>query len=238
MVREGRGRLYGQISFGVDITIRFKAILFDLDGTLLDSLKDLANSMNAVLEAYGMKIFPVDDYRYFVGKGLGELIRSVLPEDKVSDQRVEEFLVEMRKEYANRWAENTRPYLGIPELLDELQKIGFPMAVLSNKADEFTRIIVEKLLSKWHFRVVRGLKDDLPPKPDPASALWIARQMKIQPSDFVYIGDTGIDMQTANAAGMYPVGALWGFRTAEELNVNGAKALIENPLQVLEVLDS
>jgi phosphoglycolate phosphatase len=193
--------------------------------------------MNAVLEAHGMKPFPVDDYRYFVGKGLGELIRRVLPEEKVNDQFADEFLVEMRKEYAKRWAENTRPYPGIPDLLDELQKMGLAMAVLSNKADEFTQIIVKTLLSKWQFEVIRGLKDDLPPKPDPASALWIADQMKIQPADFIYIGDTGIDMQAANAAGMYAVGGLWGFRTAEELKENGAKVLIENPLQMLELLN-
>lgn len=217
-------------------TIKFKAIIFDLDGTLLDTLKDLANSMNAVLSCHEMKTFRIDDYRYFVGKGLGELIRSVLPRDRVSDQFVDEFLVEMRMEYAKRWAENTRPYPGIPDLLDKLQRIGLPLAVLSNKADEFTQIIIKTLLSKWQFKVIRGLKDDLPPKPDPASALWIADQMKIQPSDFIYIGDTGIDMQTANSAGMYSVGALWGFRTAEELKENGAKALIETPLQLLDLL--
>lgn len=217
-------------------TIKFRAILFDLDGTLLDTLEDLANSMNVVLSIHGMKTFPVDDYRYFVGKGLGELIRSVLPDNKVSDERVEEFLVEMRKEYTERWAENTRPYPGIPDLLDKLQKMNLPMAVLSNKADDFTNIMVKTLLSKWQFQIIRGLKDDLPPKPDPASALWIAQQIKILPGDFIYVGDTGIDMQTANAAGMYAVGAVWGFRTAEELKENGAKTLIENPLQLLDLL--
>jgi phosphoglycolate phosphatase len=216
---------------------RFKAILFDLDGTLLDTLEDIADSMNAVLRRHAMKTFPVDDYRLLVGKGLGELIKRVLPEDKISEQTIDEFLSAMRIEYAKRWAENTRPYPGVPELLDELQKISLPMAVLSNKADEFTQIMVRTLLPKWQFQFIRGLKDDLPAKPDPTSALQIAHELKIQPSNFIYLGDTGIDMQTANSAGMYAAGTLWGFRTAEELRANGAKILVEFPLQVLELLN-
>lgn len=216
---------------------RFKAILFDLDGTLLDTLKDLADSLNSILSQHGMKTFPVDDYRYFVGKGLSELIKCVLLKDKISEQMINEFLSSMRIEYARRWADNTKPYPKIPDLLDELQKIDLPMAVLSNKAHDFTQIIVKTLLSKWQFQIIRGLKDDLPPKPDPASALLIAHEMKIPPCDFIYLGDTGTDMQTASAAGMYPVGALWGFRTAKELKENGAKALVASPLQVLKLLD-
>lgn len=215
----------------------FKAILFDLDGTLLDTLRDLADSVNAILSSHGMRTFPVNDYRYFVGKGLRDLIKCVLPEDKVDERLVDEFLLAMKSEYAQRWAVNTVPYPEMPELLDELQRIKLPMAVLSNKADDFTQIMVKTLLPKWHFQVIRGLKDNFPPKPDPASALQIAHEMKIQSKDFIYLGDTGIDMQTANAAGMYAVGALWGFRTAEELKKNGAKNLVESPLQVLELLN-
>jgi phosphoglycolate phosphatase len=215
----------------------FKAILFDLDGTLLDTLKDLANSMNAVLSELGMATFPVDDYRYFVGKGLRELIRCVLPEEKINDQTIDKLLASMKIEYAKRWAENTKPYAGIPELLDELQKHVFPMAILSNKADEFTKIMVEKLLPDWKFQIVRGLENNMPPKPDPASALDIAHELKIKTREFIYLGDTDIDMQTANAAGMYAVGALWGFRTAQELKANGAKAIVETPLRLLELLE-
>ena len=222
---------------GVMTKLRFKAILFDLDGTLLDTLRDLADSMNAVLGRHDMNTFPVDDYRFFVGKGLRELIRCVLPEDKISEQTIDEFLIAMRFEYSKRWADNSKPYPGVPELLDELQKINLSMAVLSNKADEFTQVMVRTLLPKWEFQSIRGLKDGLPAKPDPTSALQIAHELKIQPSDFIYLGDTGIDMQTANAAGMYAVGALWGFRTAEELRVNGAKILIKSPLQVLELFN-
>lgn len=216
--------------------ISFKAILFDLDGTLLDTLKDLADSMNSILSAHGMNIYPVDEYRYLVGKGLRELIKSVLPEERADDRTIDELLAAMKIEYSKRWAENTKPYTGIPELLDELQKRKFPMTVLSNKADEFTKIMVETLLPDWKFQIVRGLKNNVPAKPDPASALEITRELKIKPHEFIYLGDTDIDMQTANAAGMYAVGALWGFRDTEELKTNGAKVIIESPLQVLDLL--
>lgn len=216
---------------------RFKAILFDLDGTLLDTLEDLANSMNVILNAHGMSTFPVDDYRTFVGKGLRELIRCVLPKDKVNDQTVDDFLASMRIEYSKRWAENTKPYPGIPDLLDGLQRMNLPMTVLSNKADEFTKIMVKALLPNWQFKIVYGLNSEFPAKPDPASSLRIAHELKIRPGDFIYLGDTDIDMQTANAAGMYAVGALWGFRTADELKANGAKALVESPVQVLELFN-
>jgi phosphoglycolate phosphatase len=215
---------------------RFKAILFDLDGTLLDTLQDLADSLNAILTANKMRTFPVNDYRYFVGKGLRELIKCVLPIDKINDQTIEEFLAAMKIEYAKRWAINTKPYPGITDLLDGLTQLGIPMTVLSNKADDFTKIMIERLLPNWRFQIIKGLRPEFPPKPDPATALAIANELKIHPRDFIYLGDTDIDMQTANAAGMYAVGALWGFRTAQELIENNAKVLIESPLQVLDLL--
>ena len=112
------------------------------------------------------------------------------------------------------------------------------IVVLSNKADDYTQIIINKLLPNWQFDIVRGLKDDCPPKPNPGSAIHIANELQIAPADFLYLGDTDIDMQTANAAGMYAVGVLWGFRTEDELKENGAKTLIETPLQLLELLNS
>ena len=161
------------------------------------------------------------------------------PTSSQLDKKIhEEISSAMRNEYPKRWAENTKPYPGIPELLDELQKIKLPMTVLSNKSDDFTQIMVKSLLPSWKFEVVRGLTENAAPKPDPASTLHIADELRIPPHEFLYLGDTDVDMQTANAAGMYAVGVLWGFRTAEELKSNGAKSLIENPLDVLKLLDS
>ena len=141
-------------------------------------------------------------------------------------------------EYKNRWAENTQPYPGIPELLRELERLDIPKAVLSNKRHDFTKTVVERLLPDFHFQIVCGAKPSVPIKPDPTAALQIADELHIPPEQFVYLGDTNTDMQTANAAGMFPAGALWGFRTAEELSANGAKVLLKTPQEVLNLFDT
>jgi phosphoglycolate phosphatase len=204
---------------------------------LLDTLADLANSMNAVLTRFGFPTHPTDSYRYFVGEGADCLVRHVLPKDHLDDETVSKSLAAVQDEYSKHWADNTKPYPGIPELLSALQDRKIPKTVLSNKPDEFTRIMVEKLLPSWSFRIVRGAKPSISKKPDPAAALDIASELQILPCRFVYLGDTNIDMQTANAAGMYAAGALWGFRTVEELLTNGAKTLIKNPQDVLKLFD-
>lgn len=193
--------------------------------------------MNAVLTHFGFPTHPTDSYRYFVGDGMDCLVRRVLPKDHLDDETVSRSLTSLRDEYSKHWADNTKPYAGIPELLSALQERKFPKAVLSNKPDEFTQITVEKLLPDWSFCIVRGVKLSVPKKPDPAAALDIARELQIPPRRFLYLGDTNTDMQTANSAGMYAVGALWGFRTAEELRANGAKTLVENPQDILKLLD-
>ncbi len=141
-------------------------------------------------------------------------------------------------EYTRRWAENTHPYPGIPELLRALEQRNIPKVVLSNKHDEFTQLIVARLLKGFSFQIVRGALPSVPVKPDPTSALQIARQMDIPPGRFLYLGDTNTDMKTAQAAGMFGVGVLWGFRTAEELTASGAQALAKTPEDVLNLLDA
>jgi len=217
--------------------MRFKAILFDLDGTLLDTLIDLANSMNAALARLGFPTHPVDAYRFFVGDSVKTEARRAMPAEHVNNETVSKCLALAREEYAKCWANNTKPYPGIPELLTELEKLGLPKAVLSNKPDDFTKLNVEKLLGDWSFKSVIGLRPSALKKPNPASALEIADELKVPPSRFIYLGDTDTDMQTAVAAGMYLVGALWGFRTKEELLESGAKTLVQHPLDVLELLE-
>lgn len=212
----------------------YQCVLFDLDGTLLDSLADLAHSMNAVLGRLGLPQHPVEAYRYFVGDGMETLARRVLPPERLDHALVRQTVIAMRQEYAGRWAEQTRPYPGIPELLDGLANRGIPMAILSNKPDDFTREVVATLLGAWQFRAVRGVRPDGVKKPDPAGALAIADELGLSPADFLYLGDTNTDMLTANRAGMHAVGALWGFRTREELKKNGAKAMIARPQELLE----
>ncbi len=215
----------------------YKAVLFDLDGTLLDTLEDITSSVSRVLEQNGFPAHNMDTYRKFVGDGALKLVIRALPEDKRDDTIVRQCYDAFLEDYSRNWNVKTRPYDGIPELLDKLTTRGLKMAVLSNKPHNHTIKCMEGFLSDWNFDVVFGQRDNIPKKPDPAGALEIAEHLNISPSDFLYLGDTETDLKTSFAAGMFPVGVLWGFRTAEELQKNGAKVLIKRPLEVLELLD-
>jgi len=213
-----------------------RAVLFDLDGTLLNTLEDLADSANGALGELGFPGHPVDSYRYFVGDGMENLVRRVLPKDHRDAATFARLLELTRREYSNRWSTKTQPYPGIPDFLDWLAGHCVPMAVLSNKPHEFTRLCVTSLLPRWSFQVIQGATPTLPKKPDPAAALAIASTMGVSPAVMLYLGDTNTDMRTAISAGMFPVGALWGFRTAEELTASGARVLVETPLEVARLI--
>jgi phosphoglycolate phosphatase len=217
--------------------MKFNAVLFDLDGTLLDTLDDLADASNAALDRLGFPPHPVASYKYFIGDGVESLVRRALPPEACNEATVVRCATMMREEYGRRWADKTRPYAGIPELLDALAVRGTPMAVLSNKPDEFTRLCVAQLLPKWRFAVILGAQASLPKKPDPAGAVLGAAQLRLAPADMLYLGDTNTDMQTAVAAGMFPAGALWGFRTADELTAQGARVLLRTPIELLKLLE-
>jgi phosphoglycolate phosphatase len=218
--------------------MNFHAVLFDLDGTLLNTLDDLADSTNFALRQLGLPEHPVESYKRFVGAGIDNLICQAVPADRCDSATLAECVRLTREQYAARWAEKTRPYDGVPDLLNALTMRGIRMAVFSNKPDEFTQPCVERLLAGWHFEVVLGAGPTLPKKPDPTGACLIAQRLQVEPAEVVYLGDTGTDMQTAVAARMFPVGALWGFRTADELLAHGARMLIEKPLDLLRVLDA
>lgn len=217
--------------------MRFKAIIFDLDGTLLDTLEDLSSAANRVLERNGFPTHDMDAYRYMVGDGAVVLMRRALPEERRNDVTIQGCVEGFRTEYERGWKTKTRPYDGVAEMLDALTAHGMKMAVLSNKPDDFTRWCVAEYLSQWTFDLVLGQRDSVPLKPDPSGAMEISRSLNIPPSQFVYLGDTAIDMKTAVAAGMYPVGALWGFRSGQELLENGARLLIKRPPELLRLLN-
>ncbi len=217
--------------------MKWQAVIFDLDGTLLDTLEDLADSGNHVLTRYGFPTHPIDAYRYFIGDGVDMLIRRILPADQRNEQTISKVTETYRREYGRRWNVKTKPYDGIGELLDALKSAKIKTAVLSNKPHELTEKCVGELLSQWTFDVAMGQRGGIARKPDPAGALSIAEQWELAPSEIIYVGDTATDMQTAVAAGMYPCGVLWGFRAAAELQTSGAKVLIEQPMELLGVLD-
>lgn len=216
---------------------RFEAVLFDLDGTLLDTLDDISGTMNRVLAARGLPTYDAEHYKYFVGDGIEEMVKRTLHPTAIGDAEVAEIVVEYRREYKMHWADTSRPYPGVAEMLRGVEARGLKMAVLSNKSHPFTTLMTESLLAGFKFDAVRGAMPDVPNKPDPAAALLIAREMGIAPSKGLFLGDTNVDMKTALAAGMFPVGALWGFRSAEELRDNGAAVLIASPPDLLSLLE-
>lgn len=216
--------------------MNYKAVLFDLDGTLLDTVDDLADSMNFALERLGLDTHPVEAYKIFVGDGVEMLVRRVATAAESDGKLAVDILDAFCEEYDKRWHSKTTLYDGIDQMLDSLVELGITMTVLSNKPHDFTELCVSRLLPQWRFEIVRGVSDQTPAKPNPAGALSLAKELDIEPDRFLYLGDTNTDMKTATAVGMFAVGAEWGFRSAEELNANGAKVIINHPTEFLKLL--
>lgn len=214
----------------------FKGVIFDLDGTLLNTIDDLADSMNYVLKSKGFPSHDVLKYKHFIGNGLYNLVERTLPMGYKDEAVVKECFEAMRIEYNKHMTSKTRPYEGIPELLDELCRRGIKIAILSNKPDAATKFVTAELLTRWSFDCVFGERANVPRKPDPSGAHEIINILGLAPEEFLYLGDSGVDMETASNAGVYGVGALWGFRAADELMDGGAKILIKNPDELLQLL--
>ncbi len=216
--------------------MKFDAILFDLDGTLLNTFDDLADSANAALAELGYPPHPAEAYKRFVGDGIANLARRILPQNSRDDDTVAKAVSVIRDRYCQCGNAKTRPYEGISELLGALTARKMPMGIFSNKEDASAKLCVRQFLSSWPFVSVMGTGGDVPIKPDPAGALMTADAAGIPAEKFCYLGDTNTDMRTAIAAGMYPVGASWGFRPASELFAHGAKVVIDHPSQLLDLL--
>lgn len=211
-----------------------RAFLFDLDGTLTDTLDDIADAMNHVLRDRGLPTHDREGYRHFVGWGVDVLARRALPEPE--RHRVREVVRAFRSRYGAHMFDRTAPYPGIPEVLKTLAGRSVPMAVLSNKPDDATGEVVRRLFPEAPFRAVQGHREGMPLKPDPAPALAMAESLDAPPEAIAFVGDTEVDMDTANAAGMVAVGALWGFRDGDELEAHGARHLLAHPRELLDLL--
>jgi phosphoglycolate phosphatase len=221
------------------VSPKYQAVIFDLDGTLLDTIEDIAGATNRVLEARGLAPFSIEDTKLLVGDGIDEMVRRTFALRGVSPlsaAEVDVIIQEYRREYQACWRSHSRPYPGVPELLGELARRGIKTAVLSNKSHIFTTAMTAELLVGSRFDLVRGAAPGVPFKPDPAPALTIAGELGVEPTACIFLGDTSVDMKTATAAGMFAVGALWGFRTADELLTSGAAALISSPHELLGLL--
>ncbi len=213
-----------------------RGIIFDLDGTLLDTLEDIGDAMNRTLVGQGFPAHQIDSYRFFVGDGFTKLISRALPEKERKDETIRRCVEVFRADYGQNFRRKTRPYPGIVDLIEVLFKGPLKLAVFSNKAHDITEKLVTQLLPRRAFHVIWGQRSGTPLKPDPAGALDIARNLGLTPSDFVYLGDSAVDMKTAVAAGMLPVGASWGFRPNEELHESGCKILLNKPMELLDLL--
>jgi len=216
--------------------MNFKGVIFDLDGTLVNSLDDIADSMNKILQNHNFPAHSIETYKHFIGNGIRNLVFRSLPETHRDKPTIETCYNLMIEEYRTNSVNKTKPYDGICELLDMLVSHQIKLAVFSNKADEFTRKIVLTLLSNWHFEAIAGLSVDSLKKPNPLVAIQICNKLEINPEEMLYLGDSGVDMQTAINAGMTAVGVLWGFRSKEELINNGAMYLLNNPLELIKII--
>ena len=210
----------------------YKAVIFDLDGTLINSLNDLADSGNELLRTYGYEPYPVERYRYFVGNGSRKLMERILPAGTASEE-IDKALVVYKGIYAQRYLNKTRPYAGMPEVLAALRARGIKLGVCTNKHMEAAATIVDTLFKEGTFDELLGDKPGMKRKPDPSGVLAIAASLGVKPEEVAYLGDTQVDMLTAKNAGFYPVGVLWGFRDKQELLDNGARVLLSRPEELL-----
>lgn len=209
-----------------------RGVIFDLDGTLVDSLGDIAAAMNRSLAGRGFPTHPLQAYRTFIGEGVQKLAERALPQGRQEER--DALLAAYQADYDAHLLETSAPYPGIAELLDALTEQRMPMAVLSNKPDEPTRRMVEALLGRWRFCAVAGERPGVPRKPDPQAALQLARAMEVAAPSVSFVGDTLVDVATARAAGMRPFGVLWGFRAKEVASAGVPTA--RHPKELLELL--
>lgn len=214
-----------------------QGVIFDLDGTLLDTIADLAYSVNSVLERHGYRQHSVEAYTQFIGDGMEMLIQRAVG-DTIPNDEIGELVSELKEEYAKNWNRTTKPYPGIPELLQELSHKKIKISVFSNKAHEFTVSMVTNYFPDIPFDVILGLQDSIPRKPDPSGALLIARTMRIEPAQIAMIGDSVTDITMAHSCGMCAVAVSWGYRPVELLKQHNPEAIAHTPEEIMHIIFS
>lgn len=213
-----------------------KLVIFDLDGTLLDTIHDLADATNHALETLGFNTYPVSAYNQMVGNGIAKLLERALP----AGERTPERQKEMRKAFLDYYGRNlcvhTRPYPGIAELLEQLTSRGINIAVASNKYQRGVDTLIRHYFGNYPWAAVCGQREGVPVKPDPSIVFNILGQCPTSKQEVLYCGDSGVDMQTAYRAGVTSCGVTWGFRSRAELEENNANILVDNPLEILDLV--
>jgi phosphoglycolate phosphatase len=217
--------------------MKFKAVIFDLDGTLVNSIQDIADAMNTVLQNYNYPTHSYEKHQSFIGSGIRSLVQKSLPESNNNENQVDICSNAMIEVYRENCTNKTKPYDGIVELSDYLIAQNIKLSVLSNKADELTKKITKALLPNY-FDPILGLKVEAHKKPNPIELINIGKNLGFKPEEIIYVGDTGIDMQTANNANMLAVGVSWGFRSKEDLIANDAKYIIHSPSELIKIIEA
>lgn len=214
---------------------QYQAVIFDLDGTLIDSLQDLGDAMNELLAQDDHASIELNRYRYLVGQGVDRLVQDAYAERGITLQgeALNNAVATFKPIYARRKYNTTDLYPGIAAMLDQLIAKQIKLGILSNKPHPATLEMVNQLCNHWPFDVIRGHNADAPPKPDPTSAQQLTAQLKLNPDQIIYVGDTRVDMLTGKAAGFYTVGVAWGFRPVDELEQSGADQIIQTPDELL-----
>lgn len=212
-----------------------KAFIFDLDGTLIDSLADIAESINRMLDGRGYPRCEANDFKQMVGDGMEKLVERALPEAVRSEELIRVCVEEYRARYDTLWDSQTRPYAGIVEMLAELKGRGVRLGVISNKAHRFTVPMTEHFFGTTVFDHILGQRTEVPRKPAPDGAHEMAAFLGLQTNEMAYVGDSGIDMAFAKSSGMRAVGVRWGFRSEAELLEHGAEVLISQPAELFDL---
>ena len=212
-------------------------VIFDLDGTLLDTIEDLANSVNHALQVYNFPIHPLEAYRYFIGNGVNKLLERALPEDKRSADFVSMLKVEFIKHYFAHAEEFTKPYPGISQLLVDIQNQGIKLGVASNKVHDATVQLVNRFFPEIRFTAVFGQREGYPVKPNPGILEEIIEMAGVEKANVLYVGDSGVDVATAYNAKVPFVGVLWGFRPQKELEEVGATQFVETTDELFEIVN-
>jgi len=213
-----------------------KGIVFDLDGTLLNTLGDIRASMNRILESKGLPTHTLEQYHFFVGAGIYKLCEAVLPLTYRTESEVWEYIELFRIDYQDNWHELTKPYPGIPELLTKLQAEGYELAVLSNKPDYFVKPMTDYYFPNINFFHTQGNLPELPAKPDLDAARYLIPKLKYDADQYAFVGDSDLDILTGKALGMFPIGVSWGFRPVEELLESGAAHILNHAEELLPIL--
>ena len=215
-----------------------KLVIFDLDGTLLDTIADLAMATNLALKQLGYPTHDVETIRTFVGNGINKLLERSLPTNEQTEDNVMKMRMHFVPYYDAHNADLSTPYPGIVSLLETLQQKGMMLAVASNKYQEATGKLVAQYFPTISFVEVLGQREGIAVKPDPTIVFDILKKANVSPEEVLYVGDSGVDMQTAKNAKTHSIGVLWGFRTEDELKENGAEHIAQTPMDILEIISN